>query len=319
MIASGSVFQNRYRVVHLLGSGGFGAVYLAEDMRLGRRVALKEMREDRLGDDERQVAIELFEREALMLAQLDHPGLTRVWDYFRENGRACLVMEYVPGLTLRDLLRRHAGPLPEGFVVTFGLQLCDVLAYLHARRPPVIFRDLKPANVMVVAQDETEPAGLVRSPPDALSFKLIDFGIARLFKPEQPGDTLIIGTPGYAPPEQYGQGQTDARSDIYALGATLHHLLSGQMPTGMPLPPLEEIVPSITTDLARVVARATALDPAGRYPDIAALRQDLLAVARAYRADHRPPLRHSSGQATTPSTQLRAGDHRPLIEHRDLY
>src|SRR5262245_38440718 len=202
MIAAGSVIQERYRIVHLLGSGGFGAVYLAEDMRLGRRVALKEMREDRLGDDERRVAIELFEREALMLAQLDHPGLTRVWDYFRESGRACLVMEYVPGMTLRDLLRRHGGPLPEGFAVACGVQLCDVLIYLHARRPPVIFRDLKPANVMVAAPDEPDPVDLVRTPSDMLTFKLIDFGIARLFKPEQPGDTLIIGTPGYAPPEQ---------------------------------------------------------------------------------------------------------------------
>jgi serine/threonine-protein kinase len=281
MIASGSVIQERYRVIRLLGSGGFGAVYLAEDLRLGRHVALKEMREDRLGDDERQVAIELFEREALMLAQLDHPGLTRVWDYFRESGRACLVMEYVPGLTLRELLRRHDGRLPESFVVACGRQLCDVLAYLHARQPPVIFRDLKPANVMVVAQGDPEPADLVRSPPDLLSFKLIDFGIARLFKPEQPGDTLVIGTPGYAPPEQYGQGQTDARSDVYALGATMHHLLSGQAPAGMPLPPLHEIAPGITRDLADVVTRATALDPAQRYPDITAMRQDLLAVARA--------------------------------------
>jgi tRNA A-37 threonylcarbamoyl transferase component Bud32 len=292
MIAAGSIFQDRYRVVRLLGSGGFGAVYLAEDLRLGRRVALKEMREDRLGDDERQVAIELFEREALMLAQLDHPGLTRVWDYFRESGRACLVMEYVPGLTLRDLLRRHSGSIPESFVVACGQQLCDVLAYLHARQPPVIFRDIKPANVMVAAQDEPEPSGLLQSPPDLLTFKLIDFGIARLFKPEQPGDTLIIGTPGYAPPEQYGQGQTDARSDVYALGATLHHLLSGQAPVGMPLPPLEAIAPGVTPGLADVVARATALDPSRRYPDVGALRQDLLAVARTYRAEQRSPIEH---------------------------
>jgi hypothetical protein len=302
MITSGSVIQERYRVVRLLGSGGFGAVYLAEDIRLGRQVALKEMREDRLGDDERQVAIELFEREALMLAQLDHAGLTRIWDYFRESGRACLVMEYVPGLALRDLLRRHLGPLPESFVVACGQQLCDVLAYLHARRPPVIFRDLKPANVMVVGdggwrvEDGSYTPQLPIPIPDLLSsnpqIKLIDFGIARLFKPEQPGDTLVIGTPGYAPPEQYGQGQTDARSDVYALGATLHHLLSGQVPVGMPLPPLEAIVPGITRGLADVVSRATALDPAGRYPDIGALRQDLLAIARTHRADHRPPIEH---------------------------
>ncbi|HET9223831.1 MAG TPA: protein kinase [Roseiflexaceae bacterium] len=292
MIEAGSILQDRYRVVRLLGSGGFGAVYLAEDLRLGRRVALKEMREDRLGDHERQVAIELFEREALMLAQLDHPGLTRVWDYFREDGRACLVMEYVPGLTLRDLLRRRSGSVPESFVVACGQQLCDVLAYLHARQPPVIFRDIKPANVMVAAQDEPELSGLLQSPPDLLTFKLIDFGIARLFKPEQPGDTLIIGTPGYAPPEQYGQGQTDARSDVYALGATLHHLLSGQAPVGMPLPPLDEIAPGVTPGLADAVARATALDPSRRYPDVGALRQDLLAVARAYQADQRPPIEY---------------------------
>jgi serine/threonine protein kinase len=321
MIASGSVIQERYRVVRLLGSGGFGAVYLAEDLRLGRRVALKEMREDRLGDDERRVAIELFEREALMLAQLDHPGLTRVWDYFRESGRACLVMEYVPGLTLRDLLRQHGGPLPEEFALACGLQLCDVLTYLHARRPPVIFRDLKPANVMLVASEEAQteasPSPVARSPlqltidhglltADArhatrdTRFVLIDFGIARLFKPEQPGDTLIIGTPGYAPPEQYGHGQTDARSDIYALGATLHHLLSGQAPAGMPLPLLDELAPGATPSLVQVVARATALDPAARYPDAAALRHDLAAVARSLAADRRPL--HGGPSAAAPQT-----------------
>ncbi len=299
MIVSGSIIQERYRVIRLLGSGGFGAVYLAEDTRLGRRVAIKEMREERLAVDERPVAVELFEREALMLAQLDHPGLTRVWDYFRESGRVCLVMEYVPGLTLRDLLRRHGGPLPEDFVVTCGVQLCDVLGYLHARRPPVIFRDLKPANVMVVVQDELEVADLVRSPPELLSFKLIDFGIARLFKPEQPGDTLVIGTPGYAPPEQYGQGQTDARSDLYGLGATLHHLLSGQAPVSMPLPPLEDICPDITPGLARAVARATALDPAQRYPDAAALRHDLLVIARTLAADHQAKYSNASLAAPT--------------------
>jgi len=297
MIVSGSVIQERYRVIRLLGSGGFGAVYLAEDMRLGRRVAIKEMREERLVVDERPVAIELFEREALMLAQLDHPGLTRVWDYFRESGRVCLVMEYVPGLTLRDLLRRHGGPLPDDFVVACGVQLCDVLSYLHARRPPVIFRDLKPANVMVVAQDELDVADLVRSPPEMLSFKLIDFGIARLFRPEQPGDTLVIGTPGYAPPEQYGQGQTDARSDMYGLGATLHHLLSGQAPASMPLPPLEDIRPDITPGLAHIIVCATALDPAQRYPDAAALRHDLLMIARARAADHQAKYGSSSPAA----------------------
>src|SRR5262245_2278592 len=142
MIASGSIIQDRYRVVGPLGSGGFGAVYLAEDQRLGRPVAIKEMSEARLGEHERQVAVNLFEHEALMLAQLDHPGLTRVWDYFQEDGHAFLVMEYVPGLALRDLLRRRGGPLPEPFVVECALQLCAVLSCLHARQPPIIFREL---------------------------------------------------------------------------------------------------------------------------------------------------------------------------------
>jgi tRNA A-37 threonylcarbamoyl transferase component Bud32 len=279
MIVPDTVIQERYRITQLLGSGGFGAVYLAEDLRLGRRVAIKEMSESRLDDQERRVALELFEREALILAQLDHLGLTRIWDYFQAGDRAFLVMEYVPGVTLRDLLRQIGAPLPAGFVVECALQLCSVLAYLHSRRPQVIFRDLKPANVMVVLPAGCAQAAIVNVPVDTLVFKLIDFGIARIFKPEQPGDTLIIGTPGYAPPEQYGSGQTDARSDIYSLGATLHHLLSGQAPVAMPLPPLDTLAPAVSPALARVVTRATMLNPADRYPDVDTLRRDLLAVS----------------------------------------
>ncbi|HEX9441672.1 MAG TPA: protein kinase, partial [Roseiflexaceae bacterium] len=304
MIASGNIIQERYRIIRLLGSGGFGAVYLAEDQRLGRQVAIKEMSEARLDDEERRVANELFEREAMMLAQLDHPGLTRIWDYFRERSHAFLVMEYVPGLTLRDLLRQPgAAPLPEGFVIECALQLCAVLTYLHSRVPPVIFRDLKPANVMVVQPPGVEPADLVNLSSESLVFKLIDFGIARIFKPEQTGDTLIIGTPGYAPPEQYGPGQTDARSDVYSLGATMHHLLSGQAPAGMPLPPISEVAPAVSPDLARVVGRATMLNPAERYPDVDALRRALPTVTPARLAD-RPPTadyweaRHTKQHAT---------------------
>src|SRR6266511_5050797 len=265
MIKQDELIQNRYRIVRLLGSGGFGAVYLAEDVRLGRAVAIKEMDVARLGPDERPIAEQLFEREARMLASLDHPGLTRVWDYFQIEQRAFLVMEYVPGQTLRELLIKRGGPLDEPFVIECAIQLCAVLHYLHTRRPQVIFRDLKPANVMVVEQaPEASPA----DPPQEPAFRLIDFGIARIFKPEQTGDTLIIGTPGYAPPEQYGPGQTDARSDVYSLGATMHHLLSGQAPAGMPLPPISEVAPAVSPDLARVVGRATLLNPAERYPDV---------------------------------------------------
>jgi hypothetical protein len=290
------LIQDRYRLVRLLGSGGFGAVYLAEDQRLGRAVAIKEMDAARLGPDERAVAEGLFEREARMLASLDHPGLTRIWDFFQLGRRAFLVMEYVPGRTLRDLVQARGGPLDEPFVVECALQLCEVLAYLHSRQPQVIFRDLKPANVMVVAEDGGWGMGdggiAPSSQPLSPQVRLIDFGIARLFKPDQPGDTLIIGTPGYAPPEQYGQGQTDQRSDIYSLGATLFHLLSGQVPNTVPPAPLTSVNPRVSPELARLVAQATEPDPADRPQRVADLRRDLLALAKTYTS--------SASQATAP-------------------
>jgi Tol biopolymer transport system component len=286
MINQNELIQNRYRLIRLLGSGGFGAVYLAEDQRLGRTVAIKEIDVARLGPDERAAAEQLFEQEARMLASLDHPGLTRIWDFFQHDRRAFLVMEYVPGYTLRDTLNRRGGPLDEPFVLECALQLCAVLGYLHARRPQVIFRDLKPANVMVVPGDGSwETGGGASASPNSQlptpRFVLIDFGIARLFKPDQTGDTLIIGTPGYAPPEQYGQGQTDERSDIYSLGATLYNLLSGHVPNTVPPPPLASVNPAVSPELARIVARATEVDPADRYQRAEDLRRDLLAVARA--------------------------------------
>ncbi|HJZ47113.1 MAG TPA: serine/threonine-protein kinase, partial [Roseiflexaceae bacterium] len=144
MVNQSELIQDRYRLIRLLGSGGFGAVYLAEDLRLGRIVAIKEMDAARLSPDDRAVAEQLFEREARMLASLDHTGLTRIWDFFEQDQRVCLVMEYVPGRTLRDLIQAHGGPLEEPIVLECALQLCAVLSYLHARRPQVIFRDLKP-------------------------------------------------------------------------------------------------------------------------------------------------------------------------------
>ena len=152
MINQNELIQNRYRLIRLLGSGGFGAVYLAEDQRLSRTVAIKEIDVARLGPAERMAAEQLFEQEARMLASLDHPGLTRIWDFFQHDRRAFLVMEYVPGRTLRDTLHQQGGPLDQAFVLECALQLCAVLAYLHARHPQVIFRDLQPANVMVVEE-----------------------------------------------------------------------------------------------------------------------------------------------------------------------
>jgi serine/threonine protein kinase len=304
MIKPDELIQNRYRIVRLLGSGGFGAVYLAEDVRLGRAVAIKEMDVARLAPDERPIAEQLFEREARMLASLDHPGLTRIWDYFQLEQRAFLVMEYVPGQTLRELLIKRGGPLDEPFVIECAIQLCAVLHYLHTRRPQVIFRDLKPANVMMVEQ---APGADGEEAPQEPAFRLIDFGIARLFKPEQAGDTLIIGTPGYAPPEQYGQGQTDQRSDIYSLGATLHQLLSGLAPSSVPPPPLSSMNPGVAPALARVISRATALDPANRYQNAEELRQDLLAIKPARLAPPQPPQPQIARRPSAPKQPYHVG------------
>lgn len=271
MTAAPDLLQ-RYRRIRPLGSGGFGAVYLAEDTRLGRQVAIKEMDDTRLAPDERAVAERMFEHEARMLASLNHTGITRVWDFFQLERRAYLVMEYVPGRTLRELVARRGGPLDEPFVLECTLQLCDALRYLHTRQPQVIFRDLKPANVMVVSNDDPLTGALAE---EDVRVVLIDFGIARLFKPEQPGDTLIIGTPGYAPPEQYGRGQTDQRSDIYSLGATLYTLLSGQSPASVPPPPLLSANPGITPALAQLVDRATEPEPSERFQTIDELRRAL--------------------------------------------
>ena len=278
MVAPATLIQQRYRIERLLGIGGFARVYLAHDERLGRPVALKELFATGLDAHEQAASLTLFEHEARMLAGLSHPNLAKIWDYFPLDNRAFLVMEYVPGVTLRDLVLEHAGPLPPLLVLACGLQLCDVLEYLHTRTPPVIFRDLKPGNVMVVLEAGETLATLT---PDQLALKLIDFGIARLFKPEQSSDTIVVGTPGYASPEQYGHGQTDARSDIFSLGATLHHLASGTPPTGLILAPLLDVAPNAPPALARIIARATTLNPGERYPTIDAMRRDLRAVTAA--------------------------------------
>lgn len=284
------LLTNRYRIERLLGTGGFARVYLAHDERLGRRVAVKELSTARLDDGEQATALALFEGEARMLAQLDHPGLAKVWDYFDHDGRAYLVMEYVPGPTLRELVAQHGGPLPEPLVIACALSLCNVLSYLHHHDPPIIFRDLKPGNVIVDTVADGATAVVEDLSPDELSLKLIDFGIARLFKPEQSLDTMIVGTPGYASPEQYGQNQTDARSDIYSLGATLYHLASGQPPNGLILPPLLEANPAASVGLARLIARATALKSADRYQSIEAMRRDLQALSGGYVRTGPPPV-----------------------------
>jgi len=259
------LLQDRYRIVKLLGGGGMGRVYLAHDTRLADKpYAVKEMIPDpHLSPEEREQSAAQFHREAAVLAHLDHPNLPNVSDYFEERGRFYLVMDYVEGETLERRLEESPQGLPQEDIVGWAVQLCEVLDYLHGQDPPVIFRDMKPANVMLT------PEGQV---------KLIDFGIVRLFDPSKGTDTLKMGTAGYAPPEQYaGRGQTTPRSDVYALGATLYDLLTGDDPTEHPFvfTPPRQLKAGVSQALSDAVMRAVNMDPAERFSFVGEMKAAL--------------------------------------------
>src|SRR6266496_4111010 len=217
-----TLLRNRYFILSEFGAGGFGWVYKARDIQSGDRlVAIKEVRLLGLHPKAMLEATTAFQREASVLSQLDHPNLPRLYEHFQNPGHWYLVMDFIAGETLEQYQskppNRH---LLLSEVLDIGLQLCIVLDYLHSQQPPIVFRDLKPANIM-------------RTPTGQLY--LIDFGIARYFKPGQAKDTVALGSLGYAAPEQYGRVQTTPRADIYSLGAVLHQLLTGKDPSEAPL------------------------------------------------------------------------------------
>jgi formylglycine-generating enzyme required for sulfatase activity len=265
-LSQGQILNNRYRIETLLGQGGFGAVYRVWDTNLERPMALKENL-DTSPEAQRQ-----FKREAQILFDLSHPNLPKVIDCFiiPDQGQY-LVMEFVEGEDLGEKLRLVGSPLPEARVLDWVGQVCDALTYLHNQNPPVIHRDIKPANIKVT------PAGKVM---------LVDFGIAKLFDPEL---RTTVGaravTPGYSPPEQYGRSATDAQSDIYALGATAYHLLTGQLPpdsidvlssSAAPLRPAHEVNLAVSPQVSGAVERAMQLNRANRWSSIAEFKIALL-------------------------------------------
>jgi serine/threonine protein kinase len=259
--------RGRYMIVSLAGRGGYGAVYKARDTSFGDRlVAIKEMSQSTMNVQDLASATEAFHREALLLANLTHPNLPRIYEQFTENGRSYLVMDFVEGETLEQLVKKLPNQrMAVEDVLNIALQLCSVLEYLHGRQPPIIFRDLKPANVMMT------PAGHIF---------LIDFGIARHFKPGQKKDTAALGSSGYAPPEQYGKSQTTIRADIYSLGATLHELLSGHDPTDSPF----RFAPLHLNDLSlsgleELILGMVSIDINSRPATISLVRQDLQQIA----------------------------------------
>ncbi|MEI2692376.1 MAG: serine/threonine-protein kinase [Anaerolineae bacterium] len=284
MLPPNAILQGRYVILQKLGQGGFGAVYKVADQRLAGSVcAIKEMSDAALHDPaEKAQAVAAFQHEAQLLARLVHPNIPRVTDYFAESNRHYIVMEYVPGETLEDRLARQRTPCSEQEVRGWAEQLCDVLAYLHSQNPSIVFRDLKPANIMLTPQGQ---------------IKLIDFGIARLFKPGRSMDTEPLGTPGFAPPEQWGKTQTDGRSDVYSLGVVLHHLLTFYDPASTPfqLPPVRRLQPSVSVQMEQVIARATQQYMHQRYQQVSEMKQ-ALAVGAAP-----APQLQSSGTSPTVS------------------
>jgi len=264
MISSNTIVGSRYRVVRALGGGGMKLVYLAEDLRLAARpCALAEMVDSITNPQMQSQAVAAFQREADMLAELNNEHIPRIYDRFNEQNRHYLVMEFVDGVTLEQALKAAGGKLDQDRVLAIALQILDTLDYLHNLEPPVIYRDLKPSNVMLT------PGGQV---------KLIDFGIARHFQPLS--NATMIGTQGYAPPEQY-RGKVEVRSDLYALGATIHHALTGRDPTTEPpfsFPPLKKVLLNVTPALAELVDHALSYDVEKRIASASDFKRRLLAI-----------------------------------------
>ncbi|CAN5693659.1 hypothetical protein BH10CYA1_BH10CYA1_04560 [soil metagenome] len=252
------VLQKRYEVVSHLGQGGMGTVYMARDMRLANRnCVVKKLRDDFFREEDKQKALEFFKREADVLSPLKHPNIVSILDSFEEDENYYLVMEYVEGENLHQMLNQRGEPFPEEQVLQWAVQIADVLHFLHSNEPKVIYRDLKPSNVMIDTKDRV---------------KLVDFGIARPYAEDS--DNTHVVSAGYSPPEQYW-GAADPRSDIYALGATMHFLLTGQEPLALQVCSPKRINPKISDHTDEIVQRATAQDVWLRFQNAPEMQQEL--------------------------------------------
>lgn len=269
-LESGTALANRYLIKGIVGVGGMGAVYSARDLHfpnVEKKVAVKEMVNIARDPSVREAIVRNFEREANILATLNHPSIPRIYDYFTYNQRSYLIIEFIEGKDLETILNESKGFLPEAQVVSWAVELCDVLSYLHNNNPePVIFRDMKPSNVMLNTDSH---------------IMLVDFGIAKNFQTGQRG--TMIGTEGYSPPEQY-KGEATPLADIYALGATMHHLLTRRDPRLEPPFSFGErmirpINPAVSPELEAVIYTALQYNPADRFQTIEAFKEALMTAA----------------------------------------
>lgn len=257
MAEIGSVIQGKYEILKQIGKGGMSKVYLAMDQNLNKQWAVKEIVKNKY-DKNNDVMIQSALAEANMIKKLDHPALPRIVDIINREDVIYIIMDYVEGEPLSTIIQRQGKQLQER-VIQWARELCNVLDYLHTQNPPIIYRDMKPSNVML------QPNG---------NIKLIDFGIAREYKEDNIADTVSLGTKGYAAPEQFGgKGQTDARTDVYCLGVTLYHLVTGHNPCEPPyeLYPIRYWDAQLSGGLEHIIAKCTQMNPDDRYQSCAEL------------------------------------------------
>lgn len=251
LLSPSSMLQDRYRITQLVGQGGMGAVYLANDTRFSSKVCVvKEMLDHFSDEEQRETAMQNFYREADLLANLKHNSIPEVFDRFTESNRHYIVMEYINGVDLEARINEAGRPFDDKSVIGWAIQVCDVLSYLHHQKPPIIFRDMKPANLMLTNFGK---------------IYLVDFGIARFFNPSSRG--TMIGTQGYAPPEQY-RGQVEPRTDLFALGATMHYMLTNRDPQNeapFSFPTVRSLNPDVSEELDALVMRLLDADIEKRY------------------------------------------------------
>lgn len=256
MLEIGSVIDGKYKILNVIGKGGMSVVYLAMNERANKQWAIKEIRKD--GVQNFEVVKQNLIVETDLLKRLNHPHLPSIIDVIDGDGTFLIVMDYIEGNPLSKAIK-NSGAQNQDDVIEWAKQLCDVLGYLHSRKPPIIYRDMKPSNVML------KPDGNVM---------LIDFGTAREFKSTSVADTTCLGTQGYAAPEQFGgHGQTDARTDIYCLGATMYHLITGHNPALPPyeMYPIRQWNPMLSSGLEEIILKCTQKNPDDRYQSCAEL------------------------------------------------
>ena len=265
MTRVGTILGGKYEILKKIGQGGMSIVYVAMDTRLNKQWAVKEIKKNPKQDT--GTLLKGLQMEANILKMVDHPVLPRIVDIINYNGTVFVVMDYIEGRPLSEVLKME-GAQPQDKVIEWAKDLCSALDYLHSMNPPIIYRDMKPSNIML------KPDGKV---------KLIDFGTAKEFDVESNADTTALGTRGYAAPEQFGDARgrgihkTDARTDIYSLGATLYHILTGKNPSEPPyvIKPIREWNPALSSGLEKIINKCTMPDPEARYQSCSELLYDL--------------------------------------------